>query len=183
VISDQLLAFHTFAPYVWGTVGQWGSAIGTVSAFLATFYVIRRDAKERRESQARKVAFHLDEVHWTILQSEAEEGEERGASSMLVLSNSSDQPIYDVMLRAGGPEDGRKYSYDSATIKVSAIMLPGTKISLRYFTDAHPSEMKSSAIFRDNSNHHWRRDLRGNLGQARYSQYERRDRARLGWHP
>ncbi|MDP9906070.1 hypothetical protein [Arthrobacter bambusae] len=47
------------SPSVWGTVDQWASAVFAGSAFFATFYVIRRDAKLRRMSQARRVVYYF----------------------------------------------------------------------------------------------------------------------------
>jgi hypothetical protein len=46
-------------PKVWGTVAQWVGSLGTTSAFFATFYVILKDAKVRRQAQASHVAYYL----------------------------------------------------------------------------------------------------------------------------
>jgi hypothetical protein len=51
-----------FNPDTWGTVADWVGGTGTTLAFLATAYVVWRDAKVRREAQARKVAYYLREV-------------------------------------------------------------------------------------------------------------------------
>ncbi|BCW66746.1 hypothetical protein NicSoilB4_15090 [Arthrobacter sp. NicSoilB4] len=45
-----------FNPDTWGTFGQWASAGLTGLAFLTTAFVVARDTKVRKQSQARKVA-------------------------------------------------------------------------------------------------------------------------------
>jgi hypothetical protein len=145
------LAFE-FHPSVWGTIGQWVSAIGTTSAFFATFYVIRRDAKERRRSQAQKTSLYV------IARERAPE-EIQGKHKTwydLTVKNLSEEPIYDVyfMMTEG------KHLIDSIGHK--EIILPGETFEKRN----HYSNVASGGvdvIFRDNSGHNWRRNVKGVL--------------------
>jgi hypothetical protein len=80
-------------PATWGTVGQWVGGIGTILAFTATFYVIRRDAEVRRYTQARKIIFYYDWVPSEKKPTEGGQGHQRDH----IVRNLSDEPIYSVM--------------------------------------------------------------------------------------
>lgn len=96
-----------FDPKVWGTVGQWASAIGTTSAFSATFYVIRRDARSRREAQARKVSM---EVLFRPHDGQLIVNEGTRGALTLTVHNLSDEAIFDVTVALGVPAvTGRRF--------------------------------------------------------------------------
>ncbi len=141
-----------FHPSVWGTVGQWVSAIGTTSAFLATFYVIRRDARERRQSQARKTSLY-------VVKRERTPEEVQGKHKTwydLTVKNLSEEPIYDATFMM---TDGKRL-IDSVGHK--EIILPDETFETR----KHYSNVVLGGIdviFRDNSGHHWRRNVQGIL--------------------
>ena len=142
-----------FPPHVWGTVGQWVSAIGTSSAFLATFYVIRRDANERRRSQAKKVAVF---VVRTPRAPDEIKGKHRTWYDVTV-KNLSEEPIYDVkfvLVDDGGHLVDGVGSYD--------VLLPDE-------SEMHRSPYSTvlygvvDVVFRDNGGHIWRRSVQGHL--------------------
>src|SRR4051794_24467803 len=84
------LSIHHFSPHVWGTVGQWFAAVGTLLAFTAAFYVIVRDARVRERTQASKVALYVVRTPRTP---EEIEGKHRTWYDLTV-KNLSDEPIY-----------------------------------------------------------------------------------------
>jgi hypothetical protein len=93
---------------VWGTAAQWVSGLGGTAAFLATSYVIWRDARLRRTAQLRKITFYERPV-------------DEGIVATLV--NRSDEAIYRVCLR----------NRDLAEWK--SALLPGEPLEIRMDTD------------------------------------------------
>lgn len=142
----------------WGTVGQWLGSVGTTCAFLATFYVIRRDAKIRRRTQAAKVAFyHVTPDGRTILR----EGEEASFSTdwpEYVLLNLSDEPIYGIQLTNSSP-DGRVIERDTYPL-----LLPGEDIRNRRGWSRN--NIPTRAAFTDNSGRRWYKYPDGRLAEA-----------------
>jgi hypothetical protein len=141
-----------FNPTTWGSIGQWVSAALTTLAFLTTAYVVQRDTKERRLSQARQVAYFLKEEKRAVY--------ERGRNQILeyTVRNLSPEPIYEVST-----------VFDSidgiALSDYRAILLPG---------DTHALEVSSLhklpppvLSFRDNAGKVWKRSVSGNLHLAR----------------
>jgi hypothetical protein len=153
-----LLAFE-FHPSVWGTIGQWVSAIGTTSAFLAAFYVIRRDAKERRRSQARKTSLYV------VTRERAPEEIDGKHKKWydLTFKNLSEEPIYDVVFVI---IDG-KCIVDSVGRR---------DILLSDETYEHRNSYSNvvwggvDIIFRDNSGHKWRRNVKGVLAELSHAE-------------
>lgn len=160
------LAFELH-PSVWGTVGQWVSAIGTTSAFLATFYVIRRDAGERRQSQARKTSLY-------VVTRERAPSEVQGKYRTwydLTIKNLSEEPIYDVTFVM---TEGKRL-IDGVGHK--DIVLPDETVEKRN----HYSNVVFGGVdvvFRDNSGHWWRRNVRGVLMELSDAPFRRRRRFR-----
>jgi hypothetical protein len=148
---NHFLGIH-FTSAVWGTVGQWVSAVGTTLAFTATFYVIRRDAKVRRRSQARKVALYMERLPRAP---EEVEGKHKTWYDLTV-QNLSDEPIYDVRFHM---VSGKRLI---DTLGGGNVLLPGG-------TRAHRQGYSSivfggvDLLFRDNSGYHWRRNVQGHL--------------------
>ncbi|MDQ0672960.1 hypothetical protein QFZ36_000521 [Pseudarthrobacter siccitolerans] len=129
-----------FNPDTWGTVGQWASAVITGSAFFATFYVIRRDARVRLLAQARKVAYYRSQ---------------RGRFWNHTVHNLSDEPIFDVQLHVVVKGRSREL------IAEKEILIPQEKLSpTEWFADSIDAE------FRDNSGHWWRRTVNGKLHEV-----------------
>lgn len=145
-----------FDSSVWGTVGDWVTGLGTVSAFGATFYVIRRDAKERRRSQAKKTSLYV------ITRQRAPE-EVEGKHKVwydLTFKNLSEEPVYDVYFMM---VEGKRL-IDS--LGYEEIVLPGEIRERRY----HYSNVTFGGvdvIFRDNSGKNWRRNVRGFLTERK----------------
>jgi hypothetical protein len=138
-------------PIVWGTYGQWVSAIGTTLAFSATFFVIRRDAKVRRYAQARKVALYVER---TDREPHEVEGKHK-AWYTVHLKNLSDEPIYDAMFFMR--QNGRR----GDNLGGESVIMPGAE---RLYRSGYSiSEGSLDAWFRDNSGKWWDRDLRGAL--------------------
>jgi hypothetical protein len=148
VSGDTVLGIHQFAPHVWGTVGQWVSAVGTVSAFTATFYVIRRDASVRREAQASKVAVYRERAEMINPPNDR-------SRYRVVIHNVSDQPLYDVVLWL--VRDGKLV--DSVTR--DDVVMPDETTS--YLAGDETVFEVTDATFRDNSGRVWRRDIEGRL--------------------
>lgn len=146
-----------FEPAEWGTFGQWASALGTTAAFSATFYVIRRDSKVRRYSQARKVAYYRVDL-----------GKDRGGIWSHTVENLSDEPIYDVELHLVVRGRSRK------SLVKAEILTPKDKLPpLLDHADA------IDAQFRDNSGRLWRRTVDGKLHEISrlHRTLERKSRA------
>lgn len=138
-----------FNPDTWGTVGQWASAGLTALAFLTTAYVVRRDTKERRLSQARQVAYFINEdkiPHYEL-----------GRKNQIyeyTVSNLSPEPIYDVSnvfdtVAGIGLNDYR------------AVLLPG---GTHTFKVSVLHELPPPVLsFRDNAGKIWARSVSGKL--------------------
>jgi hypothetical protein len=161
-----------FDAQVWGTVGQWVGAIGTTSAFIATFYVIRRDANIRRKSQARKVALY------------AQSGSIDGNTTITV-SNLSDEPIYDIWLPYADvidaeivdevidrvipePEKIAEPPVAALESRPSDVLLPGASTSEIIPRRSDEIEGLVVVTFRDNSGSRWQKSLDGRLRSTRY---------------
>jgi hypothetical protein len=141
-----------FDPSVWGTVGDWVTALGTTSAFLATFYVIRRDAEERRKSQAKKTSLYV--VTRDRLPEEMEGKHKRWYD--LTFKNLSEEPIYDVDFMM---TDGKRLI---DTLGGEEIVLPDGIVEHRSgYSDVTFGSV--DVIFRDNSGNNWRRNVKGIL--------------------
>lgn len=143
-----------YDPAVWGTVGQWASAIGTTLAFLATFYVIRRDARIRKRQQAAKVAFfQVDRPR------EPEEVDGKWDRWYVgTVSNLSDEPIYDVYLMM--VKRGRRRQWVDSLLS-REILLPGE--AAERSSEYSNSFREVDAVFRDNAGYHWQRTISGRL--------------------
>jgi hypothetical protein len=133
-----------------GTIPQWLSAIGTTLAFTATFYVIQRDARIRRRSQARRVSFY-DEV--------LERGRNKDGSkftkSKVCVENLSDETIYDVALHVIRYNDpGQRQGYER-------VLIPKSQVSLELWARAPNYDL----VFRDASGIRWHRTYDGQLRQ------------------
>lgn len=142
-----------FQPHVWGTVGQWASAIGTLSAFSATFYVIKRDAKVRRRSQAQKVALYIE----TVDRQPDEVDGKYDTWYDLTVKNLSEEPIYDVAFWMINDRGQLLDGLGSETV-----LLPDQTYVQRsgYSNVAFGSV---DVLFRDNGGRHWRRNVEGHL--------------------
>jgi hypothetical protein len=141
-----------FRPSVWGTVGQWVSAIGTSLAFAATFYVIRHDARERRRSQARKVSLYV--VKRKRAAEEVDGKHKRWYD--LTVRNLSEEPIYDVVFWI---VSGKRLVDN---LNSTEVVLPDDVFDRR-LPGAGYNYGGVDVIFRDNSGHTWRRNVRGTL--------------------
>ncbi len=150
----------------WGTVGQWVSAVGTSLAFSATFYVIRRDGRVRRQDQARKVAFYVQAVDRAP---DEVQGKHRNWYNVTI-KNLSDEPLYDVSHYL---VDRKAKAVDVLT--GTAVLLPDESFTRRspYSTAA----WGTAAFFRDNSGRIWRREIGGRLTEV--SPLQRRFRRTL----
>lgn len=131
-----------FPPGEWGTYGQWASALVTGSAFFATFYVIRRDAKVRRYAQARKVVFYSEELR-------------PARGYQYTVRNLSDEPIYGVVLYKEHP---------NTIFSLDKVLLPG-KDTPPFVTKGDNSPPLRLA-FRDNGGWNWNRDTLGFLREG-----------------
>lgn len=163
-----------FPPGEWGTYGQWASAFGTTAAFTATFYVIRRDARVRQVSQARKVTFYT----------EREEPEKRDVklweampkkprhTFFATVKNLSDEPIYDVgiyVCRRGKKVD---------ILASDDVLLPTSTLkrdSMGWFYGS------LDARFRDNSGRTWDRTWDGKLRERGKFRLLLEKHFRVGW--
>lgn len=137
-----------FDPATWGTVADWVGGIGTTAAFAATFVVIRRDAKVRRESQARQIAYFLrkPEGYKYLVLDEQEEPVD------YFVNNMSPEPIYDVV---------QFYRSDNALgiLDYKDMLLPQQEYE---FPQADYTRIAPPLIsFRDNSGNMWIRSVSG----------------------
>ncbi|MCZ9880539.1 hypothetical protein [Arthrobacter sp. B2a2-09] len=143
-----------FNPSIWGTVGQWASAVITGSAFFATFYVIRRDAAVRRFSQARKVAYYVKPVKVSVYEPPG-----TVPNAEYIIKNMSDEPIYGVTYYYNhGPKRGRVLGSEE-------VVIPGEEVI--FTTEASEDVLRENGYpfvwFRDNSGHFWNRSIDGFL--------------------
>lgn len=139
-----------FNPSIWGTVGQWASAVITGSAFFATFYVIRRDAKVRRYAQARQVAYYTKENKRSIYEYDQEEE----VSHDFMVINLSPEPIYDIMQLSDSKGS-------VGLLEFRPVLLPGHE---HVFQGADYTRVGPPILsFRDNSGTVWARSIAGKL--------------------
>ncbi|GAP53478.1 hypothetical protein AHiyo6_00430 [Arthrobacter sp. Hiyo6] len=139
-----------FNPSTWGTVGQWASAVITGSAFFATFYVIRRDAKVRLFAQARQVAYYIQKKKRSLY--EIDEGEDPIHDFTVI--NLSAEPIYDVMQVSDS-------NGSVGLLEFRAVLLPNDQ---HVFQGADYSRTALPILsFRDNSGAVWARSISGKL--------------------
>lgn len=137
-------------PSTWGTVGQWASAVITGSAFFATFYVIRRDAKVRLFAQARQVAYYIKENKRSIYEFDQDEE----VSHDYTVINLSPEPIYDVTQVSDS-------NGSVGLLEFRAVLLPGHE---HVFEGADYSRVAPPILsFRDNSGAVWARSISGKL--------------------
>lgn len=162
--AEPLLGHIAFTTSTWGTIGQWASVTLALCALTSTLYIIRRDAKLRRRTQARKVAFYV--VTSDRLAREVEGKQKHWYD--LIVENLSDEPVYSVQyVMARGPRilDG---------LTTHPVLMPKAQVSWRRGTYPRPLDWKNrrrysgpshtvDVLFRDNGGTHWRRDLEGNL--------------------
>ncbi|WP_209743556.1 hypothetical protein [Arthrobacter sp. PvP023] len=145
-----------FDPSSWGTVGQWASAVFAGSAFFATFYVIRRDSKLRRTSQARRIVYYFS---YFI---PGEPMEDR----WFHIRNNSDESVYDVFF----------YHHGGRQIEAGArqVLHPGEETTYRSLEVPRIS-------FRDGARVPWLRNIEGDLttGRPKYSKWFRQHRRML----
>lgn len=146
-----------FNPDTWGTVADWVGGTGTTLAFLATAYAITRDAKVRREAQARKVAYYFREVDRA-----PEELQGRYTKWWIhEVHNLSDKPIYRIQLHEIIRRGYRAPMYE----RFNELLLPGQSFSIP--EPRYPSKSRREMQFLDNSGRIWIRTLRGDLKEAR----------------
>jgi hypothetical protein len=142
-----------FDPATWGTVADWVGGTGTTLAFLATAYVVWRDAKVRRGAQTRKVAYYMrvadrasNEIvgkytNWWIHE----------------IHNLSDEPIY----------RGKPHMVNERGVRIPIVhrfrevLLPGESFTMQ--EEFYPSPGRQEIQFLDNSGRPWIRTLRGDL--------------------
>lgn len=145
-----------FNPNTWGTVSSWVSGGATALAFATTTWVLYRDAKVRRECQARKVAYHFQEVN-------REPSEVRGKYTKwwdLEVHNLSDEPIYRI-----------QHHHRVASMRIPMhlrfheVLLPGQNWTVR--RERYPSKSRFDIQFVDNSGRIWVRTLKGDLREFR----------------
>ncbi|WP_458112268.1 hypothetical protein M1D88_18790 [Arthrobacter sp. R1-13] len=146
-------------PSTWGTAGQWASAVFAGSAF-ATFYVIRRDAKLRRTSHARRIAYY----------SRYFLPDELMDDRWFHIRNNSDESVYDVFF----------YDHGGRQIEQGArqVLHPGEETKYR--------SMEAPRIsFRDGAQVRWLRNIDGDLksGRPKYSKRFRQHQRMLGKKP
>ncbi|WP_311212353.1 MULTISPECIES: hypothetical protein [unclassified Arthrobacter] len=139
-----------FNPDTWGTVAEWVGGVGTTAAFIATFVVILRDAKQRRRQQARKIAFYVEDQLLADLR-----GGGTVTYSNFTVANLSDEPIYDVRILA---EPRGEYRNNVRSVRH---LQPGDKLA--YSVEWSTNALLAPALFRDNSGRRWHRDSRGEL--------------------
>ncbi|MET3812438.1 hypothetical protein [Arthrobacter sp. UYEF3] len=146
-----------YDPATWGTYGQWASAAITGAAFFATFYVIRRDAKLRRTSQARRIVYYFS---YFI---PGEPMEDR----WFHIRNNSDESIYDVFFYL---HDGRKIEQGARQV-----MHPGEETK-------HRSLEVPRVSFRDGARVRWLRTIDGDLstGRPKFSKWFKQHQRMLG---
>jgi hypothetical protein len=161
-----------FNPDTSGTVADWVGGTGTTLAFLATAYVVRRDAKVRREAQARKVAYYLREVDrapdeivgkytkWWIHE----------------IHNLSDEPIY----RVKPHEVNQRGVRIPIVRRFREVLLPGQSFTIQ--EAFYPSPGRREIQFLDNSGRPWIRTLKGDLKEfSRLVEYWREGYNFLRW--
>ncbi|MDR6413474.1 hypothetical protein [Pseudarthrobacter sulfonivorans] len=145
-----------FESSLWGTVGQWASAVFAGLAFFATFYVIRRDSKLRRTSQARRIVYYFS---YFI---PGEPMEDR----WFHIRNNSDESVYDVHF----------YYHIGRYIEQGArqVLHPGEETKYRSLEVPRIS-------FRDGAGVSWLRNIEGDLktGRPKYSKWFRQHRRML----
>jgi hypothetical protein len=145
-----------FNPSTWGTVADWVGGVGTTLAFFATFYVIRRDAKLRRTSQARRIVYYFS---YFI---PGEPMEDR----WFHIRNNSDESIYDVFFYDHG---GRQISQGARQV-----LHPGEETKYRSLEVPRIS-------FRDGARVRWLRTIEGDLrtGRPKYSKWFKEHQRKL----
>lgn len=139
-----------FNPDTWGTVAEWVGSIGTTLAFLATFIVIRRDAKVRRIAQARRIVYTVETLNLMQLTIKGHEPPALMDKSYS-LTNLSDEPIYDVFFLIDGANGQIPASKD--------VVLPGEVFSAEVETGVKAPIV----LFRDNSETAWIRNVNGKI--------------------
>ncbi|MHA7209674.1 hypothetical protein [Arthrobacter sp. MDT1-65] len=139
-----------FNPDTWGTVADWVGGLGTTAAFFAAVLVIARDAKVRRIGQARKVVYTSEKLNLIQL---TLKGHESGPveNQSYILTNLSDEPIYDVFLMVGG--------YNGEIAGSKEVLLP----SQSYSVALQSSKKAPTALFKDNSQVAWIRTVSGKV--------------------
>lgn len=171
-----------FDTNVWGTVAEWVGGLGTTLAFGITALVVFRDAKVRRESQARKIAYYLRDV-------DRETHEISGKYTKwwdLEVHNLSDEPIYRIqqhnLVEIGPPREPSylvpRHNREKArpphrprfyalprNMRFHEVLLPGEKCVIR--EPRFPSKSRSEVHFVDNSGRTWVRMLNGSLRENR----------------
>ena len=143
-------------PDTWGTVADWVGGTGTTLAFLAAAAVIYRDAKERRQSQARKIAYYFREV-------DRAPGDVRGKYTkwwMHEVHNLSDEPIYRVQ-----HHESHGNMRLPVRLRFREVLLPGQSFTVQ--EERFPSKSRREVRFLDNSGRAWTRTLRGDLKEPR----------------
>jgi hypothetical protein len=148
-----------FNPDTWGTVADWVGGLGTTAAFLITAFVVYRDAKFRRLSQARKVVYVAEETEYMSVVTASFHDYETGPPPNLykyILKNLSDEPIYGIrFISSGGPNKGHR-------LAAKDVVLPGEEFT-------HEDELAYPPIvaFRDNSDVGWVRNIKGKVHPVR----------------
>ncbi|WP_026536951.1 hypothetical protein [Arthrobacter sp. 9MFCol3.1] len=140
-----------FNPGTWGTVADWVGGLGTTAAFIAAVVVIAKDAKVRRIAQARKVVYIT--LEGSAFEKDEATGQTRRRNTIrYVLKNLSDEPVYSVrFIVRSGP-------YRGLRLGAKDVVLPGEDFACKLEADDPPV-----AVFRDNSDVRWVRNIKGKI--------------------
>ena len=136
----------------WGSVPDWGAAVGTVGALWVSYRLLRRESVERLQGDARRVAAWLGVKHV-------------GASQRVVeirVLNSGETPVYDCYVTVGRIANTPE---ESARISVGTVP-PNVSISKQRTEDQFvglPETWWVNVDFKDSSGRTWLRDHNGNL--------------------
>lgn len=141
-----------FNPDTWGTVADWVGGLGTTAAFLITGFVVYRDAKVRRSSQARQVAYYLRRPKDYLFNRLSVEVD-------YFISNMSQEPIYDVMHYYKSDDDSL------GILDYKDVLLPNQEY--QFPEVQHMLSDPPLISFRDNSGNLWIRSASGYVHPAR----------------
>ncbi len=149
-----------------GDAATWVAAIGTVGTLSVSLFLLYRANSERRRDQARRIAAWMEEMT-------------RGGTPPHELSylirNQSDEPVYDVRLRAPCGVRG-------TFVRWLGTMGPGEARRLRIKLPGYPraDEYPPDVSFRDSAGVSWIRSGRGRLSHPSAAELERHAREDAG---
>lgn len=147
-----------------GSLGQWVSAVGTTSAFMVTFLQLRRNIRERRDSDEDKLREQATAVSAWV--SDVAQDASSYYTTLVVLRNGSKDPIYDVWCRSY-TDDTKNGSFEDAHLPLIA---PESKEQLLFETRAMSSfgdgaQPQVELTFRDTREATWLRERTGLLSR------------------